>query len=354
MRKSLWLKVIVVALLVSLGAGQITRAQDTPTLYIYNWTTYFAEDTLSNFEKQNNVKIVLDTYASNEELFAKLQAGNPGYDLIFPSDYMVQQMLATNMLESLDLTKLPNYTANVDARFTNPPYDPNNDHCVAYQWGTVGIGYNLKRTGQEIKGWKDVFQPKFAKRVSLVNNARDVLVVGLFATGKDPNSVEQADLEAARDFILANKEVIAAFHNEDGQVQLLRGDVDITLEYSGDIYQVMEEDEDIRYVIPEEGSTIWVDNLCIPVGAKNKELAEQFINYIYEPQVAADISNFTYYATPNKAAIDQKLIDEEAMNDTNIYPTEDMLKHLVFLTDIGDAQTLYDEFFADIKASVGQ
>jgi spermidine/putrescine transport system substrate-binding protein len=350
-RIRLLLLTLIVALMLGVG---IVRAQETPTLNIYNWTTYFAEDTLSNFEKRFNVKVVLDTYSSNDELFAKMQAGNPGYDIIVPTDYTVSQMVAADLLEPLDFANVPNFAANAMTQFKNPSYDPDNKHCVAYQWGTVGIGYNIKRTGQEITGWKDVFQPKFNKRVALVNYARDVLVVGLFALGKDPNSVEQADLEASRDFILANKDVIAAFHAEDGQVQLLRGDVDIVLEYVGDIYQVMAEDPDIRYVIPAEGTSMWVDNLCIPKGSKNKALAEQFINYIYEAQVAADISNFTSYATPNQKAVDDKLIAEVSLNDPNIYPTEEVLERLTFLTDIGDAQIMYDEIFADIKAAVGQ
>jgi spermidine/putrescine transport system substrate-binding protein len=355
MHKSSLVKLVFVALVLVVVAGLTPAyAQDKPTLYIYNWTTYFADDTLSNFEERFGVKVVLDTYSSNDELFAKMQAGNPGYDIIVPTDYTVTQMIAAGLLERIDLNNIPNFTANASAQFRNPSYDPGNQHCVAYQWGTVGIGYNIKRTGGEITGWKDVFQAKFAKRVALVNYARDVLVVGLFATGKDPNSTDQADLEAARDFILANKDVIAAFHNEDGQVQLLRGDVDIVLEYVGDIYQVMAEDPDIRYVIPAEGTSMWVDNLCVPTGAKNKALAEQFINYIYEAQVAADISNFTSYATPNQKAIDDKLIVEEALNDPNIYPTEDVLKRLVFLKDLGDAQIEYDNLFADIKAAVGQ
>jgi spermidine/putrescine transport system substrate-binding protein len=354
MRRTVVMKLTMMALLATLLLGPAAHAQSTPTLYIYNWTTYFADDTLSNFEDQFKVKVVLDTYASNDELFAKLQAGNPGYDIIVPTDYMVSQMIAAKMLEALDQSKLPNVSANLATQFKNPPFDPDNKHCAAYQWGTVGIGYNIKRTGEEITGWKDVFQAKYAKRVALVNYARDVLVVGLFATGKNPNSTDRADLEAARDFILGNKDVIATFHNEDGQTQLVRGDVDIVLEYVGDIYQAMEEDEDIRYVIPEEGTSVWVDNLCIPIGAKNVALAHDFINYIYDAQVSADISNFTYYASPNQKAIDDKLIDEAALTDSNIYPTPEMMERIVFLNDLGDAQTLYDELFADLKAAVGQ
>jgi spermidine/putrescine transport system substrate-binding protein len=325
-----------------------------PVLNVYNWTTYIAEDTISNFEKLYNVKVVYDTYASNDELFAKMQAGNPGYDVIVPGDFNVQQMIRANLLEEIDLKNIPNFTKNAAERFKNPAYDPGNKHCVAYQWGTMGIAYNTKKVNHEIKGWEDVWTPDLKGRVGLINSSREQLAAILIAIGKDPNTTNRADLDAAKDYILKHKANIASFHDDDGQTKLARGELDVVFEWSGDIFQVIAENPDIRYVIPKEGSFVFVDNLCIPKGAKNKALAEKFINYIYDAQVGASISNFIGYATPNQAAIDQGLIDKASLENPAIYPPPELLSKLKYLVDVGDAQSMYDEVFADIKAGVSQ
>jgi spermidine/putrescine transport system substrate-binding protein len=323
-------------------------------LNVYNWTTYIAEDTIANFEKLYNVKVVYDTYESNDSLFAKMQAGNPGYDIIVPGDFNVQQMIRADLLDTIDLNNIPNFTKNAGANFKNPAYDPENKHCVAYQWGTLGIAYNVKKTGKDITSWEDVWVPEFKGRVGLMNSSREQMGALLVALGKDPNTTERADLEAVRDYVLSHKDNIASFHDDDGQTKLARGELDIVFEWSGDIFQVMADDPDIRYVIPKEGSIIWTDNLCIPKGAKNKQLAEKFINYLYDAKVGASISNFVKYGTPNQAALDQGLIDPADAANTAIYPTDEVLKNLHFIKDLGDNQSMYDEVFADIKAGVSQ
>ncbi|MEP7285894.1 MAG: spermidine/putrescine ABC transporter substrate-binding protein [Chloroflexota bacterium] len=323
-----------------------------PVLNVYNWTTYIAEDTVSNFEKLYNVKVQYDTYGSNEELFAKLQAGNPGYDVVVPGDFNVQRMIKAGLLEDLDLKNLPNFTKNAGARFKNPDYDPDNKHCVAYQWGTMGIAYNIKKVGHEITGWSDVWTP--GHPMSLFNSNREMMAGLLIALGKDPNTTNRADLDAVKDYVLKHKDLITSFHDDDGQTKLARGEVDIVWEWSGDIFQVMADNPDIRYVIPSEGTMSFTDNLCIPKGAKNKALAEKFINYIYDAKVGASISNFIGYGSPNQAAIDQGLINIDALTNPLIYPPAELVKKLHGILDIGDAQTMYDEVFADIKAGVGQ
>jgi spermidine/putrescine transport system substrate-binding protein len=323
-------------------------------LNVYNWTTYIAEDTIANFEKLYNVKVVYDTFESNDSLFAKMQAGNPGYDIIVPGDFNVQQMVRAELLDELDMNNIPNFTKNAAERFKNPAYDPDNKHCVAYQWGTLGIAYNVKKIGKDITSWDDVWAPEYKGRVGLMNSSREQMGALLVALGKDPNTTDRADLEAVRDYVLQHKDNIASFHDDDGQTKLARGELDIVFEWSGDIFQVMADNPDIRYVIPKEGSIIWTDNLCIPKGAKNKQLAEKFINYIYDAKVGASISNFVKYGSPNQAALDQGLIDPADAANTAIYPTDEVLKNLHFIKDLGDVQSMYDEVFADIKAGVSQ
>ena len=321
-------------------------------LHVYNWTTYIAEDTISNFEKLYNVKVTYDTFESNDALFAKMQAGNPGYDIIVPGDFNVQQMVRANLLEEINLGNIPNFKKNAGERFKNPAYDPGNKHCVAYEWGTMGIAYNVKKVGHDLTSWADVWATGLKGRVGLINSSREQMAALLIVIGKDPNTTNRADLEAVKDYVLQHKDLINSFHDDDGQTKLARGDLDIVFEWSGDIFQVMTENPDIRYIIPKEGTFLFTDNLCIPKGAKNKALAEKFINYIYDAPVAASISNFVGYGTPNQGSIDKGLIND--IGNPAIYPPEDVMKKLKFLVDVGDAQTLYDEVFADIKAGVSQ
>ena len=327
---------------------------EKPVLNVYNFTTYIAEDTVSNFEKLYNVKVTYDTFESNDALFAKMQAGNPGYDVIVAGDFNVQQMVKAGLLEEINLKDLPNFTKNAAVNFKNPAYDPDNKHCVAYQWGTLGIAYNTKKVNKEITGWADVFAEGSKNKIALMNSTREQLGALLIMLGKDPNTTNRADLDAVKDFVLKHKDQIAAFHDDDGQTKLARGEVDIVFEWSGDIFQVMAENPDLRYVIPKEGSIIWTDNMCIPKGAKNKPLAEKFINYIYDAKVGASISNFVRYGTPNQAAIDQGLISSDDLKNPAIYPSADVMKRLYYLRDLGDAQAMYDEVLADIKAGVSQ
>ncbi len=327
-------------------------------LHVYNYTTYIADDTISNFEKLYNVKVTYDTYTSMDELYSKIQGGNPGYDIIVPADYTVSQLIKANLLEPLNLDNIPNFKKNADSKFQNPPYDPGNKYSVAYQWGTIGLGYNSKKISRELNSWGDLFDPAFKGRVALLKNGRETIATFLIYLGKDPNSTKPEDLAAVKDLILKNKANIAAFHDSDGQTKVAKGELDLISDWSGDFFQVMADpankDLGLKYVIPKEGAVLWTDNLTIPKGAPNKALAELFINYIYDAQVGASISNYTQYGSPNKAAIDQKMIDADALANPALYPPADVAKKLALLGDIGDAQAAYDQVWAEIVAGVSQ
>lgn len=330
-------------------------------LKIYNYTTYIADDTITNFEKMYNVKVTYDTFGKADELFAKMQAGNPGYDVIIAPDYMITQLSALDLLLPLDLKAIPNFDKNADPSFKNPPYDPGNKFSVVYQWGTLGIGYNTKKVAKPITSFAELLDLKSykdgaKKRVALLNASRETMGMFLLSLGLDANTTNKDDLNKVKDFILKNKDAIAAFHDDDGQTRLARGEVDAVSEWSGDMFQVMAEkgNEDITYVIPKEGTIRWADNLAVPKGAGNKALAQIFINYVYDPGIAASISNYTQYGTPNKSAIDMKLIAADLLSNPAIYPPADVAKKLVVLKDLGDAAVIYDQVWAEIVAGVSK
>lgn len=290
------------------------------TLHVYNWSTYVADDTIPNFEKLCDVEVIYDVYESNESMFARIQQGNPGYDIVVPTDYIVAIMIEEGLLEELDLDLIPNF-ANIMPQFSEDrPYDPDNEFSVPYLWGTVGVGYNTEEVDTPITSWSQVFE--YNGSVAWLEDHRAMISVGLILLGYDPNTTDSDEIAEARDFLIDNSSNVVAIAADDGQVLLEQGNVDITVEYSGDIFQIIDncECEDFAYAIPDEGAVVWVDNLAIPKDAPNPELAHVFIDYILDPQVGADIANFTAYGSPNQVSIDAGLIDEEYLSNPAIYP----------------------------------
>jgi spermidine/putrescine transport system substrate-binding protein len=321
----------------------------TAELNIYNWDTYIDPAVLTDFEQKFGVKIRYDVYENNEAMLDKVQAGPSDYDIVVPTDYMVDIMRQSDLLAPLNKEIIPNFE-NVAAAFLSPAYDPGNRYCAPYQWGTLGIGYNVKATGREINGWQDLFDPAFAGRVSLLADQRLTMGMVLLYLGYSPNTTNADQIGEARDFLIAHADQIAAYAPDTGQDLLLAGDVDLAYEWSGDIFQAMEESPDIRYVIPEEGSIIWTDNLCILATAPHREMAEKFINYVLEPEVGAAISNFVRFGSPNQAAL--PLLNEADRKNPALYPSDKVKQRLFFMADVGpDATELYKAAWAAVLAA---
>lgn len=323
------------------------------TLNLYNWTTYIDPEVIQQFEQKFNAKVKYDTFESNESLYAKIKAGNPGYDIIVPSDYMVKIMVGDNLVEKLNLTNIPN-RKNLSPRFQDLSYDRNNQHSIPYQWGTQGIGYNIKATGGEIDSWAALFDPKYRGRVAFLDDMRASLGIILIYKGFSLNTTSKEEINQAKEALIANRDNILAFHPDTGQDLLAQKQVDLVAEYSGDIFQLMAKDPDIRYVIPKEGTIFWTDNLVIPKNAPHKELAEQFINFILEPEIGAKNSNFIKYASPNQAALDKGLIDAALLKNPSIYPNLEVFTKLKPLEDVGEATKLYDEAWTEVKVAMGK
>jgi len=327
----------------------------------YNWTTYEAANTRSDFGALCGVKVNEDNFGSNEEMIAKLRQGNPGYDIIVPTSVVIPQMVREGLLEEIDLTKIPNF-ANISESLQKPAYDPDNKYSVPYQWGTIAIGYNKEAVGKEVTSWEDLWS--FQGNVAWIEDPRDMMGIALVLLGKDPNTTNADDIAAAREYLVEHGGNVKSIAQDDGQEKLVSGEADMVIEYSGDIFQKMtdcDNNPDLKckdkytYVIPKEGAIRWVDNLAIPKGAPHKELAQAFINYILDPQVGADISNYTAFATPNQKALDEKLIDPAYLDSPIIYPDEATNKSLFTVVDVGDdAARLYNDAWTELKTLLGQ
>jgi spermidine/putrescine transport system substrate-binding protein len=287
---------------------------------VYNWDTYIGETTLEDFTDATGIAVRYDLYASNDELFAKLRGGNPGYDVIFPTNDYVERMIAADMLLPLDHSKIPNM-ANVDPAFADPAFDPGLRHSMPYFWGTVGLGYRASAASPE--AFADVFEgDAYAGRIALLNSI-DSLLATLKYLGYSLNTKDAAEIAEAADTLIALKPKIKAFAPDTGQDLLIAGEVDVCLEYNGDVLQVMAEDDDLAYVVPAEGSILWEDCMCVPRGGPNPDNAHSFINFILDAEVHAAIAEYVQYPCPNAAALE--FIPEADRENRALYPPREVL-----------------------------
>jgi spermidine/putrescine transport system substrate-binding protein len=322
------------------------------TLNVYNWSDYIAPDTISNFEKEFGVKVIYDTYASNEELLAKIKAGALGYDVIFPSDYMVKTMINLDLLAPLNMKNIPNFEY-ISEKFKNPPYDiglPAKRYAIPYLWGTTGIGYNSARVREEIAGWQDsLWNPNYKGLMTMLDDMRETIGAALKLLGYSVNTTNDAELEQAKQKLLEQKPLLKTYTSTEHKRYLVTGEVWIAHIYSGDLKIAQQDNPDLLYVIPIEGGTVWADNMCIPKNAPHKYTAEVFINYLLRPIVIAEIANTVYQACPNEAA--KPYINPELLNDESVYPPEEVLQKLEFIEDVGAATEKYDRIWTEVKVA---
>lgn len=356
MKRLIW-RVVAVSLIVGslavLAAACGGKEQKlAKEIHVYNWSEYIDPQVYKDFEAEFGVHVVEDTFANNEELLAKLQAGATGYDVIVPSDYMVSIMIQEKILAELDHKNIPNIT-NIDSKFADPPYDRGLRHCVPYLWGTTGIGYNNEAFDEPPDSWAYLFDPnmasQYAGRFTMLNDPRETIGAALKYLGYSLNSTSEEELTKARDLLIQQKQWVYAYDAEQYEDLLSADETVLAHGWSGDFFMVSAEDERIWYAIPKEGATIWADNLCIPKTAPNKYTAEVFINYLLRPEVAAANSNYTWYASPNAAA--KELIEAEILEEPAIYPPQEVMERLEWLEDVGDATPLYERMWTEVKAA---
>lgn len=296
----------------------LKAASHAKKVNFYNWDTYIGENTLENFTKATGVEVQYDLYADNDELFAKLKNGNPGYDLIVPTNDYVERMIIADMLVPLDHSKIPN-KANLDPDFTNPAHDPGRKYTMPYMWGSIGIGYRKSAVSAEPDSWAALLtSDEYAGRISLLGDGATNFQMCLKLMGKSLNDWSDENLAAAEAMLIAQKSRITAFAPDNGQDLLLAGEVDLCMEWNGDILQAMDEDDDIGFVIPKEGGLLWEDALCIPKDGPNPDGAHTLINFLLDAEVGRDLAEYIYYATPNAAA--KALCSEEYTSNPAIFP----------------------------------
>ncbi|MGB0499349.1 MAG: polyamine ABC transporter substrate-binding protein [Rubricella sp.] len=352
------MKKCLIALAAAGVAGAPAIAQESPfagqTLNVYNWSDYIAEDTIATFEEEFGVEVNYDVYDSNEVLEARLFAGNTGFDVVVPTSDFLRRQIQAGIYQPLDKDQLPNLVHMDSELMANAAvYDPENEHAVIYMWGTTGIGYNVQAVEERLgadaptDSWSLVFDPENAAAladcgISFLDAPTEMLPAAMNYLGLDPRSTDTADFEAAAELLESVRPHVRYFHSSQYITDLANGDICVAVGWSGDVFQALyraEEAEngvEIAYVIPEEGALQWFDMLAIPADAPNPELAHAFINFIMDPQVTADITNYVWYANANETSLD--LVDPEITSDPGIFPTEEASARL-WAAEVYDART---------------
>jgi len=340
------------------ATGTTTGEGGTPTklsgtLHYYNWADYVNPKTYTAFTQKTGVKIKKDFYASNEDLQAKLQAGARGYDLIVPTGYMVQILADANLLQEIDWSKLPTVKANLDPKFQKLPFDPEDKYSVPKDWGTTGFMYRTDLVKERPTSWRefyDLAKGPYSKKVTVLDGIPEVVGSALVMLGYSYNSDDEAELEAAKKELIELKPHILAITSTEYKQMLVAGRASMALGWNGDGAFVASK-KPAEYVVAEEGGEFWVDSYAIPVGAKNRDAAHAWIDFVYDPQNNATETEYTYYGSPLKRDLIKPAIDREVFANTDVFPATSTLEKLEPNEVSPKGTKLRDRIWTEFKAA---
>lgn len=330
-------------------------------LYVYNWGEYIDEDVIDQFEEETGIKVIYDMFETNEEMYPVIEAGGVNYDVVCPSDYMIQKMRENDLLAEINFDNVPNLD-QIDPTYLemSKSFDPENKYSVPYTWGTVGILYNTKRLeelGMDVPTkWSDLWDERLDGEILMQDSVRDAFMVALKKDGYSMNSDNEDELQQAKQDLIDQKPLVQAYVIDQVRDKMIGGEAAISVIYSGEMLYIQNEvkdlglDYDLKYVIPEEGTNLWIDSWVIPKNAKNKENAEKWIDFLCRPEIAKQNFDYITYSTPNKGAFD--LLDEEIQNNKALFPDIDSLKDSEVFEYLGDeVDAVYNELWKEVKSN---
>lgn len=316
-------------------------------LVIYNWGDFIDPDLLTQFEEETGIKVQYETFDSNEAMYTKIKQGGTTYDITVPSDYMIDKMTKENLLIPLDKSKIKGLE-NIGSQFLGKSFDPDNTYSIPYFWGTVGIVYNESLIDKAPQQWTDLWDSQYRNQIMLVDGAREVLGFGLNSLGYSLNSKDLSQLEEVSQTLNDLTPSIKAIVGDEMKGYLIQEDAAIGVTFSGEASEMLDANENLRYVVPSQGSNLWFDNLVIPKTAKNYEGAYAFINFMLRPEIAAQNAEYIGYATPNTVARD--LLPEEITSDPAFYPSDEVVAKLEVYDNLGPEWLgIYNDLFLQFK-----
>lgn len=334
------------------------KGQDI-SINVYNWGEYISTgseagtlNVNAEFTKLTGIKVNYTNYATNEELYAKLKGGGANYDVIIPSDYMISKMIKEDMLQPLDMSNIPNFQYIMPS-FVDPAYDPENLYSVPYTWGTVGLIYNTNMVDipEEDIDWDILWNPDYADQILMFDNPRDAFAIAEIMMGYSLNTEDEVELTAAANKLKEQKSVVQAYVMDEIFDKMAANDAWIAPYYAGDALTILEENEDLAFVVPKSGTNLFVDAMCIPAGAKQKEAAEMYINFMCEPDIAYANIDYICYSTPHSAAYE--MLDEETRSNPVSYPGDDYLdaNTTIFVNLSDEANLLMQTLWTEMKSA---
>ncbi len=342
-RRWLLLGILVLGTLLFSACGE-TKS----TLNVYNWGAYMDESVLEEFEQEFDCKVNYETFQTNEEMYAKIKNGGTNYDILIPSDYMIEKMIREDMLMPLDFSKIPSYQ-QIDSVFKNLPFDPDNTYSVPYFWGTVGIAYNTELVKEEIDSWSVLWDERYSKQFTMIDSQRDSLMVALKLLGYSMNTRNEAELEEAKNLLIEQKPLVLAYVGDNVKDMLISGETALSVVWSGEANAVKVENPSIEFVVPKEGTNLWFDSVVVPKTAHNPDLAMQFVEFLCRPEIAKRNAEFVGYSTCNVEA--EKLLDPKLFPATYGQSLDDKLKtSSEVFEDPADFLKVYDKIWTELKA----
>lgn len=325
-----------------------TAAKSDVELTVFNWYDYIDPAVIDMFEEETGITVKYANFTTNEEMFTKVEAGAGTYDVLFPSEYMVERLINNDLLAELDLSAMPNF-ANVKEGLKNPSYDPGNKHSVPYMWGTLGILYNTEMVDGEITSWSALFDQKNAGKVIMMNSMRDTIGLALKYLGYSMNTRDEAEINAAKDILVKQKQdkIESGYLLDETKDKMVGNEAAIAIIYSGDAQYAIEKNDKLKYVIPEEGSNIWTDSMCIPKSSQHVAEAQQFIDFMCRPDIAQMNFEYIYYCSPIQQVADG-LSEEDAASAT-INPSEEVVARCEYFNDVSDCMELYENAWMEVR-----
>ena len=344
-----YVKIFIISLMVlvlSLGVIACTN-QNQVTIKVYNWGDYIDESVIRDFEKEYGIKVIYDTFATNEDMYVKIKSGGDSYDVAFPSDYMIQRMINEDLLHEIDFNNVPNYQY-IDEKFKNLAYDPENKYSVPYMRGTVGILYNKTMVDEPIDSWTVLWDKKYEKQILMLDSQRDSIGITLKMLGYSLNTKNPDELEEAKNALIQQKPLVLAYVGDEVKDKMVSGEAAMAIVWSGDAVYMKRENPDLEYVIPKEGSNLWFDAMVIPKSSTHKKEAELFINYMCDTEIAFKNTDYIGYSTPHVGA--KEKLDPDLIQDKAAYPEEEDLVDCQVFEDLGDSLKDYDRIWTEVKA----
>ena len=323
-----------------------------PTLYLFNYGDYICPDVYDLFEEETGIRVVYDEYAAPEDMYAKFTSGTAQYDLICTSDYMLEKLISGNYVQPINFDNVPNFK-NIAENQLNAAkfFDPDLQYTVPHFWGTLGILYNTQTVKKEdVSSWKCLFDGSYAGKIIMPNSERDAFFTALTYLGYDANTKNADELQKAADLLATQKNDVQAYLlDEAARVKLEAGNADIAVIYNGEAYLAMENNEALDFIVPSDGTCMWLDAFAIPANAENAAYAEQFLNFLCRQDIAVMNFEYIYYSTPNQAVLDA--LDAELLSNTAIFPDDALVKNAAVFSYLGEeTEMLYSQLWKEVKS----